>query len=142
MRCLGIPVVPPVSKILNGRPLNFAGTQTSGWRSRNDSSWKCGNCSRSAKVLIFVRGSKWFFAQPSQNGQPVSGEKCHWTISRRWASSCSCAALMAAWSTDIETLRIHVQFDSSGEDLIREGAFALFPLTLTLREREQRAQRE
>jgi len=51
---------------------------------------------------------------------------------------------MGVGSTDIETLRIHVQFDSSGEELIREGAFALFPLTLSLslREREQRAQRE
>ena len=32
MRCLGMPVVPPVSKMLKGRPLNFAGTQTSGWQ--------------------------------------------------------------------------------------------------------------
>ncbi len=43
MRCLGMPVVPPVSKMLKGRPLNFLGTQTSGCKSRSHSSWKCGN---------------------------------------------------------------------------------------------------
>ena len=35
----------------------------------------------SAKLLISARGSKFFFAQSSQNGQPVSGEKCHAMIS-------------------------------------------------------------
>src|SRR5882672_8358694 len=96
MRCLGMPVVPPVSKILNGLPLNCAGTQTSGWRSRSDSSAKCGNLSRSAEEWISLRGSKFFFIQSSQYGQPVSGLKCHWMISFKCASSWDCAALMAS----------------------------------------------
>src|SRR6266511_6406871 len=61
----------------------------------------------SAKVLISLRGSKFFVAQSSQNGQPVSGEKCHWTISRRWASRVCCAALITAWSTDIGEFTIY-----------------------------------
>src|SRR6266404_2571954 len=99
MRCFGIPVVPPVSKILNGRPWYFFGTQTSFGRSRSHSSWKCGKRSRSAKHFTSVAGFQpAFFAQSSQKGVPVSGEKCHWTISRTWASSLSCAALMGAES--------------------------------------------
>ena len=42
----------------------------------------------SAKDWTSLRGSKFFFAQSSQNWQPVSGEKCHVMISRTWASSC------------------------------------------------------
>jgi hypothetical protein len=32
------------------------------------------------------------FCLSSQNGQPVSGEKCHWTMSRTCASSLSRAS--------------------------------------------------
>ena len=39
-----------------------------------------------------------FLAQSSQNGEPVSGEKCHCMISRTCASSFSWAALMVAES--------------------------------------------
>src|SRR5437773_3771704 len=92
MRCLGMPVVPPVSKMLNGRPLKALGTQTSGCRSRNHSSWKCGKRVRSSKHLISVAGLQpAFLAHSSQKGDPVSGEKCHCTISRARASSWSCA---------------------------------------------------
>src|SRR5688500_14258603 len=96
MRCFGIPVVPPVSKILKGRPLYLAGTQTSGWRSRSHSSWKCGKRFMSAKERISLRGSQPdFLAQSSQKGQPVSGEKCQLMISRKCASSFSWAPLIA-----------------------------------------------
>src|SRR5882724_3001269 len=107
MRCLGIPVVPPVSKMLNGRPWYFLGTQASFGRSRSHSSWKCGKRSRSAKHFTSVAGFQpAFLAQSSQNGVPVSGEKCHCTISRTWASSFSCAALMVAESGFISNHRV------------------------------------
>src|SRR6266545_5950400 len=123
MRCLGMPVVPPVSKMLNGLPLNCAGTQTSGWRSRSDSSAKCGNFSMSAKELISLRGSKFFFAQSSQYGQPVPGLKCQWMISLRCASSWACAALVASGETvviakfAIYELRFTDRLPSRGLDL-------------------------
>jgi len=56
---------------IEGDPLEFRRDQTSGCRSRSHSSWKCGNFTMSAKLLISARGSKFFFAQSSQNGQPV-----------------------------------------------------------------------
>src|ERR1700677_1430193 len=99
MRCFGIPVVPPVSNTLNGRPWYFFGTHTSFGKSRSHSSWKCGKRRMSAKLFTSVAGfHPAFFAQSSQNGVPVSGEKCHCTISRTWASSFSCAALMVVES--------------------------------------------
>src|SRR5262245_58682583 len=42
---------------------------------------------RSAKDFTSLRGSKFFFTQSSQNGEPVSGEKCHAMVSRTLASS-------------------------------------------------------
>src|SRR5688572_14304146 len=53
----------------------------------------------SVNELISLRGSKFFFAQSSQKGHPVSGLKCHWMISFKCALSWSCAALMAVGST-------------------------------------------
>src|SRR6059036_1340774 len=104
MRCLGMQVVPPVSKILKGRPLNAFGTHTSGCKSRSHSSWKCGNRDRSANDFTSFPGfHPAFLAQSSQNGQPVSGEKCHCTTSRTCASSFFWPALMAAESTVIMT---------------------------------------
>src|SRR4051812_680742 len=42
----------------------------------------------SPMVLISLRGSHpALLAQFNQKSLPVSGEKCHWIISRRWASS-------------------------------------------------------
>src|ERR1051325_5805476 len=48
---------------------------------------KCGKRLRSSAVLISWAGFQpAFLAQSSQNGVPVSGEKCQPTISRTWAS--------------------------------------------------------
>jgi len=77
----------------NGLSLYAFGTQRSFCSSRSQSSSKCGKSAMSSIVLIFAIGSNAFFcAHSSQNGDPVSGEKCHFTISRRCASSFSFAA--------------------------------------------------
>src|SRR5947207_12595581 len=105
MRCFGMPVLPPVSKMLKGRPWYLFGTQTSGCKSRSHSSWKCGKRSRSSNVFTSLAGFQpAFFAQSSQNGLPVSGEKCHFTISRVWASSCSWACLIASGETVLDMM--------------------------------------
>src|SRR4051812_570099 len=60
---------------------------------RSQSSSKWGIFLRSANALTSLRTSMpQSFCLPSQNGQPVSGLKCHWTVSRTCASSFSCAA--------------------------------------------------
>ena len=99
MRCLGMPVVPPVSKILKGLPLNSAGTQTSGCKSRSDSSWKWENFSKSSKQVISLRGSQFLRAQSSQKEHPVAGLKCHSMISSRCWLSWVLAAATASGAT-------------------------------------------
>src|SRR5687768_2031899 len=47
-----------------------------------------------------------FAAQSSQNGEPVSGEKCHWIISRACASSLSWADLIADGSTTLVCIQL------------------------------------
>jgi hypothetical protein len=57
-----------------------------------------------------------FLAQSSQNGEPVSGEKCHCTISRTWASSfCWAAAADFESISDIMVQRVGVVFEPVSE---------------------------
>src|SRR5688500_3472917 len=62
--------------------------------SRSHSSSKCSKYFvSSSNECTFSRGSEpLFWAQSSQNGQPVSGEKCHAIISRTCASSWEAAS--------------------------------------------------
>src|SRR5262249_32133461 len=87
-RLFGTPVVPPVSKVKSGLPSNPFGIQRRTGPPRNHSSWKGGNFLRSSKELISRLGSQPSLAAKfSQKGHPVSELKCHFTISRTWASS-------------------------------------------------------
>src|SRR5262249_61534240 len=64
----------------------------------------------SAKLFTSLAGFQpAFLAQSSQKGQPVSGEKCHCTISRTRASSFSWAVRQAAERSGAELIAL--QFD-------------------------------
>src|SRR5262245_48407311 len=74
-----------------GLPARPFGSQRRTGPPRSHSSSKGGNFLRSRKELISRLGSQpSFVAKSSQNGQPVSGLKCHSTTSRTCASSCVC----------------------------------------------------
>ena len=82
-----MPVVPPVSKTYSGLPSSPFGSHRLTGPPRSQSSSNGGNCLRPSKSSI-ASGSKSyvpFFS--SQNGLPVSSEKCHFTSARTWASS-------------------------------------------------------
>ena len=77
MRCFGMPVVPPVSKILNGWPLNCRRHPDLGLQVAQPFVLKVRELSiTSANELISLRGIEVLLRPSSQNGQPVSGEKC------------------------------------------------------------------
>src|SRR3954465_9358447 len=95
-----MPVVPPVSNTYVGRFAHAFGTQRRTGPPRSHSSSKCPKRVRSANDFTSLRGSHpAFLAHSSQKGVPVSGEKCHCTISRTWASNVWLALLTASGET-------------------------------------------
>lgn len=77
----GTPSVPPDSYTSNGLSAEPAGIRSSTGTVRS-SSLRSGNFRRSANSLTSRRGSKPRLSfRFSQNGDPVSGLKCHWRVS-------------------------------------------------------------
>ena len=120
--CLGIPVVPPVSKMLKGRSANACGTQTLLGRSRNHSSSKYGNLLQSsAKVRTSFKGLKsCSFAQFNQKGHPLSGEKCQLIISSTCWSRSLAACLICSSLTITGIISSRIPSDSQSRPRRKE----------------------
>src|ERR1700760_4453582 len=74
-----------------------------------------------------------FLAQSSQNGEPVSGEKCHCTISRTCASSFSWADLMVAESGFISDFIGQALAAGVGNELLAADLFCEKYLSIVAR---------